>query len=101
MNQRSIPEKLPFLERLCWQRIGIENLTPLEMLKRYERGWHYRDIFGEINPTEAEFIQQLAQQYGSWLFNQMFTKLLLFSINLILISYKTVTLILAEEHSSV
>lgn len=74
MNQLTIPKKLPFLERLCWQRTGIEQLTPLEMLKRYERGWHYRDIFGEINPTEAEFIQQLAQQYGSWLFNEMVTQ---------------------------
>ena len=74
MNQQSIPEQLPFLERLCWQRTGIDNLTPWEMLKRYERGWHYRDIFEKINPTEAEFIQQLAQHYNSWLFNQMFTQ---------------------------
>ncbi len=35
--QIQIPKQLPFLEKLCWQREDIENLTLLEMLKIYER----------------------------------------------------------------
>jgi Nucleotidyl transferase AbiEii toxin, Type IV TA system len=69
-----IPEKLPFLESLCWQREGIKNLTPLEMLKRYERGWYYRGVLDEISPPEAGFIQQLANLYNSWLAETMFTQ---------------------------
>lgn len=60
-----VPEKLPFLESLCWQREGIENLTPLEILKIYERGWHYRGVLGDLSPTEALFVQKLAHYYNS------------------------------------
>jgi hypothetical protein len=72
--QIQIPEKLPFLERLCWQREDIKNLTLLEMLRIYERGWHYRGILGDLSQTEALFVQQLAQYYGSWLKAQMFDR---------------------------
>lgn len=72
--QIHIPEKLPFLEKLCWQRENIENLTPLAMLRIYERGWHYRGVFDDLSQTEALFVQQLAQYYDSWLAAQMFEK---------------------------
>ena len=69
-----IPEKLPFLERLCWQREDIQNLTLLEMLKIYERGWHYRGVLGDLSETEALFIKDLAQYYDSWLEAKMFER---------------------------
>lgn len=69
-----IPEKLPFLEKLCWQRVNINNLTRLEMLNIYERGWRYRGILGDLSQTEALFVQQLAQYYQSWLGMQMFDR---------------------------
>ncbi len=72
--QIQIPEKLPFLERLCWQREDIENLTLLEMLRIYERGWHYQGVLGDLSQTEALFVQQLAQYYDSWLKVQMFER---------------------------
>lgn len=72
--QIQIPEKLPFLERLCWQREDIENLTLLEMLKIYERGWHYQGVLGDLSQTEALFVQELAQYYNSWLKAQMFER---------------------------
>ncbi|HEY9849465.1 MAG TPA: nucleotidyl transferase AbiEii/AbiGii toxin family protein [Leptolyngbyaceae cyanobacterium] len=73
LTELEIPENLPFLESLCWQREGIANLTPLEMLRRYERGWHYRGVLAELNPQEAIFVQKLARLYGSWLeINDMF-----------------------------
>ena len=42
-------------------------LTPEEMLRLYERGWHYRSVFGNPNPQEKGFIDALVQTYGSWL----------------------------------
>ncbi|WP_414574731.1 nucleotidyl transferase AbiEii/AbiGii toxin family protein [Anabaena sp. CCY 9402-a] len=69
-----IPKQLPFLEKLCWQREDIENLTLLEMLRIYERGWHYRGVLGDLSQTETLFVQQLAQYYKSWLGVQMFER---------------------------
>lgn len=72
--QINIPEKLPFLEKLCWQRKDIESLTLSEMLSIYERGWHYRGVLGDLSQTEALFVQQLAQHYDSWLGCRMFER---------------------------
>ncbi|MEA5568647.1 nucleotidyl transferase AbiEii/AbiGii toxin family protein [Anabaena sp. UHCC 0399] len=72
--QIQIPKQLPFLEKLCWQREDIKNLTLLEMLKIYERGWHYRGVLGDLSQTETLFVQQLAQYYKSWLGVQMFER---------------------------
>ncbi|GAX35637.1 nucleotidyl transferase AbiEii/AbiGii toxin family protein [Nodularia sp. NIES-3585] len=72
--QIQIPQKLPFLSKLCWQREDIKNLTLLEMLRIYERGWHYRGALGDLSQPEALFVQQLAQYYNSWLGAQMFEK---------------------------
>ncbi|BAY94440.1 MULTISPECIES: nucleotidyl transferase AbiEii/AbiGii toxin family protein [unclassified Tolypothrix] len=72
--QIEIPDKLPFLEKLCWQRVDLQNITLLEMLKIYERGWHYRGILGDLSQTEALFVQDLAKYYDSWLGAQMFVR---------------------------
>ncbi len=45
----------------------VRQLTPEEMLRRYERGWHYREVFGRPNSQERGFIDALVQTYGSWL----------------------------------
>lgn len=67
LTKLEIPDNLPFLESLCWQREGIKNFTPLEMLRRYERGWHYRGVLAPCSPTEAQFVQHLARAYNFWL----------------------------------
>lgn len=72
--QIQTPEKLPFLQKLCWQRENTENLTPLEILRIYERGWHYRGVLGNLSHTEALFVQQLAEYYHSWLGAKMFER---------------------------
>jgi hypothetical protein len=61
------PERLPFLEALCWQKQkeNVYEFTPLQILSRYERGWHYRDIFGNPEGEEMEFLKQLAKLYHS------------------------------------
>lgn len=74
MNLPEIPEHLPFLERLCWQRADIHHLAPFEMLQQYERGWHYHSLWGTVSAQEAAFIQHLAACYGSWLGTQMFNQ---------------------------
>ena len=73
------PPKLPFLEALCWQTHSIKHLAPEEMLRRYERGWHYRGVLANPSPEEEDFIKEIAQFYGSWLatdiqFGKMFNR---------------------------
>ena len=61
----NIPVHLPFLKEICWQIGDVYQLTPQEMLHRYERGWHY--LSKPLDRQEEAFIDKLAQQYCSWL----------------------------------
>lgn len=62
-----IPQKLPFLEAICWQTNDVHRFTPEQMLSRYERGWKYAQLFDNLESEELNFIKELAQQYNSWL----------------------------------
>lgn len=66
-----IPQKLPFLEAICWQTKNVKLFTPEEMLSRYERGWQYRDIYNNLEDEELDFLKELAQRYQSWLQTQL------------------------------
>jgi hypothetical protein len=66
-----VPEKLPFLEAICWQTDDVKHLTPEEMLNRYERGWHYLGVLGRPTRLELLFIKKLARVYGSWLVSDL------------------------------
>lgn len=61
------PEQLPFLQAICWDMADISHLTSDEMLDRYERGWAYRGVLGDIDGHEKRFLQTLAESRGSWL----------------------------------
>ncbi|MBW4552550.1 MAG: hypothetical protein KME35_15785 [Aphanocapsa sp. GSE-SYN-MK-11-07L] len=61
------PERLPFLETICWQTADVYRLTPEQMLSRYERGWRYRQILGNLEGQELTFLKTLAKSYNSWL----------------------------------
>lgn len=61
------PERLPFLEAVCWDLGDIAALNQDEMLARYERGWDYRGTLADLAGEEAVFLRQLAQAKGSWL----------------------------------
>ncbi len=63
----TIPEKLPFLESICWQTDNVYRFTPEQMLSRYERGYSYRQLFNNLEGEELKFLQKLAKQYSSWL----------------------------------
>jgi len=62
-----IPQKLPFLESICWQTKNVYQFSLEEMLNSYERGWKYRSLFDNLEQQELEFIKKLAHQYQSWL----------------------------------
>jgi hypothetical protein len=62
-----VPEELPFLESICWQRADVYQFTPEEMLSRYERGWEYRQLFSNLEIEELGFLKELAKRYHSWL----------------------------------
>ena len=64
-REGTIPEELPFLEKISWFDSDYRNLAPLDMLRRYEAGWRYRGVLGEPSATEARFIKTLALRYGS------------------------------------
>jgi hypothetical protein len=63
----AVPEKLPFLESICCQTADVYQFTPEEMLSRYERGWEYRQLFGNPEGEELGFLTELAKRYHSWL----------------------------------
>ncbi len=70
MHQRAnfnIPERLPFLEAVCWDLRDVRDLTPDEMLNRYERSWDYRGSLADVEGKEKAFIKELAIAKGSWL----------------------------------
>jgi hypothetical protein len=66
-NSPAIPEKLPFLESICWQTSNVYHFTPEQILSRYERGWRYRSMFGNLEGEELVFLQEIAKTYHSWL----------------------------------
>lgn len=61
------PEKLPFLEAVCWDLRDVNLLTEDEVLNRYERGWHYKGVLADLSHEEEEYITDLAKAKGSWL----------------------------------
>ncbi len=63
----TIPTNLPFLSAICWQVRDVYGLSPSEMLRQYERGWHYRGSLGSLNIEEQLFLDSLIATYGSWL----------------------------------
>lgn len=66
-SKATMPEKLPFIEAVCWQTEDVYRFTPEQMLSRYERGWGYRKIFSNLEGEELNFLKELAKCYHSWL----------------------------------
>ena len=62
-----IPEKLPFLDSICWQTKDIKQFTLSEMLNRYERGWRYRGTLADLEGEELNFVRELANINNSWI----------------------------------
>lgn len=62
-----IPDELPFLESISWFDRLWRDLTPLDMLRRYESGWRWLGVTCDPSPEEWSFIQALVAHYGSHL----------------------------------
>jgi len=60
-----VPEDLPFLASISWFDRCYRDLSPLDMLRRYESGWRYLDVLGEPSPEEWRFIRRLVERFGS------------------------------------
>jgi hypothetical protein len=63
----SIPEELPFLESISWFDRLWRDLSPLDMLRRYESGWRWLGVLADPTPEEWDFIRALVARYGSHL----------------------------------
>jgi aldehyde:ferredoxin oxidoreductase len=66
--------ELPFLKAICWQTADIKQLTPAEMLSRYEQGWHFGGVLGQPSAEELLWIAKISHSYGSWLAAEVKTK---------------------------
>lgn len=59
------PKELPFLESLSWFDMQWRELSPFEMLQRYERGFRHLGVTSDLSPQEAEFLKKLVRKFGS------------------------------------
>jgi len=58
-----VPDKLPFLEAICWQIKDIKNrFTLAEMFSLYERGQRYRGVLADLEGDELCFADELAKK---------------------------------------
>ena len=64
---QDVPNKLPFLEAICWDLGDVNVLALDEILSRYERSWDNRGILADLDGAEKGFVAQLAKEKGSWL----------------------------------
>lgn len=73
LNAQPSLHHLTFLRLLCWQSesASIAGLSDLEILQLYERNWRYRGVMADLSEIEVQFIKQLAEQYQSWLVNDI------------------------------
>jgi hypothetical protein len=63
----TVPERLPFLESISWFDRSYRDLSPLDMLRRYEAGWRYKGVLADPSPEEWTFIRELVERFGSYL----------------------------------
>ncbi len=61
----AVPQRLPFLESLSWFDARWRELSALEMLQRYERGWRNRGVTADLGGEELAFVRALVARFGS------------------------------------
>ncbi len=64
-DEISVPDQLPFLKSISWFDQDYRNLSPLDMLRRYEAYWRHLGVLGDPSPEEWEFIKALVRRFGS------------------------------------
>jgi hypothetical protein len=63
----AVPAELPFLQSISWFDRDYRDLSPLDMLRRYEAGWRYKGVLADPSAEEWAFIQELVRRFGSYL----------------------------------
>lgn len=64
-DEISVPDQLPFLKSISWFDQDYRNLSPLDMLRRYEASWRHLGVLGDPSPEEWAFIKALVKRFGS------------------------------------
>jgi len=64
-DEISVPDQLPFLKSISWFDQDDRNLSPLDMLRRYEASWRHLGVLGDPSPEEWAFIKALVKRFGS------------------------------------
>lgn len=64
-TDRRPPDHLPFLEAVSWYDRAPMELSPEEMLARYEAGWRFLGVLADPTFEEREWIRYLTERYGS------------------------------------
>jgi hypothetical protein len=62
-----VPDQLPFLKSISWFDQDYRNLSPLDMLRRYEASWRHLGVLADPSPEEWELIKALVKRFGSML----------------------------------
>lgn len=60
-----VPAKLPFLEAISWYDRRPLELSPKDMLTRYEAGWRFCGVLCDLSDEEREWIRYLVERHGS------------------------------------
>ena len=60
-----VPEELPFLASVSWFDARWRELSPLEMLQRYEKSWRFCGVTADPSADELAFLRALIQRFGS------------------------------------
>lgn len=65
--QLVVPTELPFLESLSWFDDDWRELSPFEMLARYEKGWRHLGVTADASPDELELelVRELIRRFRS------------------------------------
>ena len=67
----NIPDHLPFLESICWQKKDVRQFSLMEMLQHYESGWKYRGVLADLEGDELYFVRHLVKKFDSWIVNDV------------------------------
>ncbi|WP_392531114.1 nucleotidyl transferase AbiEii/AbiGii toxin family protein [Nostoc sp. C117] len=64
-------QKLPFLESIGWHLKNVYQLNEKQMIQLYQRNWHHRSTFKNLEDEEEGFVYYLAKKYNSWILSDL------------------------------
>jgi hypothetical protein len=61
----AVPVDLPFLESVSWFDARPRDLSPREMLNRYEKAFRFVCVTADLSDEERTFVRALVRTFGS------------------------------------